>query len=306
MYISIALVLCSWILIYAGGSLQLDRIIVERLKVMRELMELQKEAAQNTQKISFKVYCNACNACNEAYKLDKTKKDASQTKDLENRGSKSNSVASKDRKSSDQKTPVEPQKEEEFPIHRISFYGLINSNEPSRLEDGFLRLWEDVLLEGRPISKEEKRRFAKEVLKGLRKIDLKKESDDCYLETLQFEKSADRELYCSMLRSNPSPVDFITLKKRKISFFNLDPRVLKALFPQVSCEDLERLRKKTDKTLSVEVQPELEKLLGQSIEGSQDPLFKALEFNASNARDFSCYQSISKHGGMRLWRVSRM
>lgn len=302
MYVSIALILCSWILIYAGGSMQVDRLLAERLKATRELMELQKEAARDVQRVSFDLYQKLKKEEDKQKKEDDKSKKEIGPKELDKNSPKKEQV--KTSAPTDENEAEEENKSAEIPVHRVSFFQLMQSQEPSRLEEGFLCLWQDVLLQNISISQEEKARFANEVLKAVKKIDPKGKDLCLELEKLEFEKESDRELYCTLLRSNPSPIDFITLEKRPISFFNLDPRALKALFPEIPDGHLEHLRKKTAKSQRGEVRIEIEKILGESIEESKDPLLTELEFVPKKQRDKACYTGLSKDGGMRLWRIT--
>jgi hypothetical protein len=298
MYISIALVLCSWILIYAGGSMKIDRILVQRLKVTRELMELQKEVAYKYQKTAFKV----TRKFEIEYKKSKEKKNGkkistdsiAQIIPIEKKLEKFEEEQNKDKN------------EKELPRYRVSFFALTSKDQleqDTRLEKGFLRLWEDILLENISIPRDEKKRFAKEVLRGIKNLNFKPSDCGFELEKLHFDRPEDRALYCALLRSNPSPLDFITLEDKKIPFFNVDRLVLSALFPEVPLDTLDTLRKKTDQKFIEEVRSEIEKITGESLKNSDDPLFKNLEFIAKKKRDIPCYYSVSKHDGVRLWRV---
>lgn len=266
-----------------------------RLKGFKEQSALQKKAQQKVEKILFQ------KAAISSKKKPKKNKQTEEVALLEL--SKKQSYLKRE---SGEKEGVK-EKEPPLPKYRLDLSAILTESGDKALEKAFIRLVEKVYLPHLSLSFEKKEHFAKELLQSIKRFSSKKEGHFCEecLDKIDFQDFEMRLAFCTILKTNPSLLEFISFKKSPLYFYNLPAEILEALFGEKALPGILSVQKKQGEKLCSK--EELKSLLRSmnKLDYEKEHFIEKMRFTKRQAPDKRAHVRISldeKNYG--LWRAN--
>jgi len=296
-YVVITLLFCAWISLFCFAKTKEVRSYHMRLQGFKEQSDLQKKAQQKVEKILFK------KAAISLKKKPKKKKQTEEVALLELSKEKKQGYLKKE--SGDQKGIK--LKERPLPKYRLDLSAILSESGDKALEKAFIRLVEKVYLPHLSLAVEKKERFAKELIQSIKTFSSKKEGHFCEecLDKVDFQDFEMRLAFCTILKANPSLLEFISFKKSPLYFYNLSSEILEALFGEKALPGILALQKKQDEKPSLK--EELKSLLRSlnKLDYEKEHFIEKMRFTKRRAPDKRAHVRISldeKNYG--LWRAN--